>query len=457
MAVSASALMQSVASLTVVISSSRKRRVALMVVSLGLLICVSVHITMASGSLLDKAEVKDMAAANTQFALDLVRKCAAGGMKGQNVFLGPYSITTALAMTYMGARGDTAEEMKSALKWSSPEAPTAGFGSYLPLLQEAASPASKGYVLVGAQRIYVSRKMTLTGEFSKATQQHFSSEAQTADFVGQAEKERDNINSWVSGQTRGKITDLLPSGSLDSMTAMVLVQALYFKGNWMHKFDARKTQPADFFAPNGKIRVSMMQQERNFNYGKFQELGCTAVELPYASNSDNSSSHDLSMLILLPDAKDGLGQLEEQLTAADLEKVRKNLHSVKVNLKLPKFSVESSFALKDILIKLGMTLAFHNQKADFSGMVTGPDAELLYISEVFHKAVVEVNEEGTEAAAATAVRMMKRSLPVFYPFIADHPFLFFILDARADVVLFSGRLTVPPAASEAQSQGKEEL
>lgn len=290
---------------------------------------ISVLITMASGDLSRLPEVKDMAISNTQFTLDLVRKFGTD-QKDKNVFFAPYSITTALAMTYMGARGNTAEEMRKVLKWSSAEAPTKGFGSYLSLLQRASSGETPGYILVGAQCIYIDTKLSLKPEFSSAAQQHFASDAKTADFGGNPDGERVNINSWVTDQTRGKIQDLLPSGSIDSLTAMVLVQATYFKGNWMHKFDAKDTKPGDFFSPQGKVKVNMMQQTRNFNYGVSPRLKCAAVELPYASNSANAMRHDLSMLILLPDAQDGLDKLEADLTHDSLEQIRSSLHSQKV-------------------------------------------------------------------------------------------------------------------------------
>ena len=286
-------------------------------------------ITMASGDFLGVLEVKDMADSNTRFALDLVRKCGED-QKGQNIFLAPYSITTALAMTYMGAGGDTAKEMKDVLRWSSTEAPTKGFGSYLPLLQGAAGGETPGYVLVGAQRIYVSGKLSLKPEFSSAAQQHFASDAKTANFAGDPDGERVSINSWVTDQTRGKIHDLLPSGSIDPLTAMVLVQATYFKGNWMHKFHAENTKPADFFSPQGKVTVNMMQQTRNFQYAVSRDLKCTAVELPYASNNAKARNHDLSMLILLPDARDGLDKLEADLTHDSLEEIQSVLRSIKV-------------------------------------------------------------------------------------------------------------------------------
>ncbi|XP_076453821.1 leukocyte elastase inhibitor-like isoform X1 [Babylonia areolata] len=403
---------------------------------------------MASGDLSGVAEVKDMAISNTHFTFDLLRQCGADA-KGKNMFFAPYSITTALAMTYLGARNKTAQGMKQALKWSS-DIPKNGFGSYLPLLKESSAGQTPGYILVGAQRIYVNAGLSLKPEFSTETQKHFASQAVTAEFATNPDGERETINSWVSEQTRDKIRDLLPAGSMNPLTRMVLVQAMYFKGNWKHKFDALNTKPADFFTPQGTVKVDMMQQTRNFNFGKSSSLDCAAVELPYASNSAGADRHDLSMLILLPDAVDGLEKLEAKLTHDALVQLQHEMHSVKVDLKLPRFSVESSFELKKVLSRLGMGEAF-GENADFSGMVD----EELYISQVFHKAVVEVNEEGSEAAAATAVVMMARCLPIVMPFVADHPFLFFIVDKRADVILFSGRLANPPTAGS--SLLKEDL
>ncbi|KAL8598852.1 hypothetical protein ACOMHN_015431 [Nucella lapillus] len=408
---------------------------------------------MASRDLSNVPEVKDMAVANTHFTIDLLRRCAADA-KGESLFFAPYSITTALAMTFLGAKGSTATEMKQVLRWTS-DIPKEGFGSYLPLLDQAAAvnpTTSSGYVLVGAQRIYIRKALSLKPEFSAATQQHFASQAASADFGGNPDGERKKINGWVEEQTRNKIKDLLPAGSIDGLTAMVLVQALYFKGNWKHKFSATRTELANFHTPQGTVKVNMMQQTTKFDFGESKKLDCTVVELPYASNSGDGDAHDLSMLILLPNAPDGLEKLESSLTHATLEKLQSGMYKVKVALKLPHFKVESQFSLKSVLSSLGMPQAF-GDAADFSGMAD----EDLKISEVFHKAVVEVNEEGSEAAAATAMVMMMRSMPVIKPFTADHPFLFFILDRRANVVLFSGRLVNPPSEGGPSSQQSGDL
>ena len=267
-----------------------------------------------------------MAIANSRFMLSFLNKTE---QKCDNIIFAPYSISTALAMTCKGAGGDTAKEMKSVLKWAS-DVPTSGFGQYLGLLQEAAGMNTSGYILVGAQRIYVDGKLSVKPDFSADIQKHFNSDAQQADFAKNSDGERVNINTWVSEQTRGKIDDLLPSGSITPLTAMVLLQATYFKGNWMHKFDVVDTREVDFHSPKGTVMVNMMTQTSNFHYGHSKELGCAAVELPYASNSADPSSHDLSMLILLPDTRDGLERLESSLTYEKLQEIRGGLSSVKV-------------------------------------------------------------------------------------------------------------------------------
>ena len=284
-------------------------------------------LTMASGNLRNMPEVKDMAIANSRFMLSFLNGTE---QKSDNIIFAPYSISTALAMTCKGAKGDTAKEMKSVLKWASEDVPTSGFGQYLTLLQEAAGINTSGYILVGAQRIYVDGKLSVKPDFSTDIQKHFVSDAQQADFANNSDGERVNINTWVSEQTRGKINDLLPSGSITPLTAMVLLQATYFKGNWMHKFDAANTREADFHSPKGTVRVNMMRQTTKFHYVHWEKLGCAAVELPYASNNADSSSHDLSMLILLPDARDGLERLESSLTYEKLQEIRGSLRSVKV-------------------------------------------------------------------------------------------------------------------------------
>ena len=195
---------------------------------------------MATSALSKEPDVKEMALSNTRFTLDLLQKCASD-QPGENIFYGPFSITAALGMTYQGASGETAKQMQKVLRWNSPNSASKGFGSYLPLLEKAGSAgASAAYTLTAAQKIFVDSSISLKQDFSNKVTKHFNSDAKVVNIRSNPDGERREINKWVGEQTKGKITELLPDGSLDALTAMVLVQAMYFKGNWKSKF-------ADFF------------------------------------------------------------------------------------------------------------------------------------------------------------------------------------------------------------------
>eukprot|EP00058_Branchiostoma_floridae_P002689 XP_002588177.1 hypothetical protein BRAFLDRAFT_118881 [Branchiostoma floridae] len=284
---------------------------------------------------------------------------------------------------------------------------------------------SDKYTLQTANRLYGEQTYSFLQDFLDATNKNYGAELAAVDFKGAAEQVRGTINQWVEEQTKNKIKDLIPAGAVDAMTRLVLVNAIYFKGNWDEQFDANMTRDRDFNINNNeKVKVKMMRKEANFNYGVFEDLKCRVLELPYVEK-------ELSMLIFLPDA------------AATLQTVSSKMYSTKVNLLLPRFKLEQEFGLGDTLKKMGMGEAF-SDAADFSGMSGSKD---LFISAVVHKAFVEVNEEGTEAAAATGVVMMLCALDLEGPpeFVADHPFLFLIRDNRSNSVLFLGRMYKPEA------------
>ena len=253
------------------------------------------------------------------------------------------------------------------------------------------------------------------------------------DFA-QAEAASRTINQWVESQTNGKIKDLIPPGSLNALTRLVLTNAVYFKGDWVQPFQKRNTQEEDFtVSAQEKVKVPLMHQQTKMGY--VGEKTFQVLELPYAGR-------ELSMVVLLPKKADGLPQLEKAITVDKLSSLMSKLNVREVNAYLPKFKLETSFGLNPTLEAMGMKRAF-SREADFSGISS---AEALYISAVLHKAYVDVNEEGTEAAAATGVLMKghaaRRPQPVPV-FRADHPFLFLIRDTREGSVLFMGRLTNP--------------
>ncbi|XP_078686710.1 leukocyte elastase inhibitor-like isoform X2 [Branchiostoma floridae x Branchiostoma belcheri] len=382
----------------------------------------------AKGGAGGSVRMEQLSAANTEFALSLYRQlCGDSG----NVFFSPYSISVALAMTSLGARGSTEAAMKGTLCYKDMSNDVL-HSTFSTLHQQLY--ASDKYTLQTANRLYGEQTYSFLQDFLNATRKNYGAELASVDFKGAAEQVRGTINKWVEEQTKDKIKDLIPAGAVDAMTRLVLVNAIYFKGNWDKQFKAEMTQDMDFNINNNeKVKVPMMKMEEKFNYGEFQDQKFRVLELPYVEK-------ELSMLIFLPDEVEGIRNLESALTATTLQTVSSQMYSTKVNLMLPRFKLEQDFSLGETLKKMGMGEAF-SDGADFSGMSAAAD---LFISEVVHKAFVEVNEEGTEAAAATGVRMKMRMMPrPPVPFLVDHPFMFLIRDNRSNSVLFLGRMSKP--------------
>ncbi|XP_078686719.1 leukocyte elastase inhibitor-like isoform X10 [Branchiostoma floridae x Branchiostoma belcheri] len=374
--------------------------------------------------------MEQLSAANTEFALSLYRQlCGDSG----NVFFSPYSISVALAMTSLGARGSTEAAMKGTLCYKDMSNDVL-HSTFSTLHQQLY--ASDKYTLQTANRLYGEQTYSFLQDFLNATRKNYGAELASVDFKGAAEQVRGTINKWVEEQTKDKIKDLIPAGAVDAMTRLVLVNAIYFKGNWDKQFKAEMTQDMDFNINNNeKVKVPMMKMEEKFNYGEFQDQKFRVLELPYVEK-------ELSMLIFLPDEVEGIRNLESALTATTLQTVSSQMYSTKVNLMLPRFKLEQDFSLGETLKKMGMGEAF-SDGADFSGMSAAAD---LFISEVVHKAFVEVNEEGTEAAAATGVFMLGCSMPAPPTstwFIVNRPFMFFIRDNHTNSFLFCGKLQTP--------------
>ncbi|XP_071084308.1 leukocyte elastase inhibitor-like isoform X3 [Haliotis cracherodii] len=375
--------------------------------------------------------VKQVATANSQFGLDLYKKVASD-LKDSNVFLSPFSISAALAMTQLGARGDTAAQMNQVLKWTNlQDSVHPGFEDYLGLLKTQGD-----YVLTTANRLFVSDICQLLPDFLKDTMLHYEAETALADFQGSTAREVKKINAWVEATTNGKILNLIED--LDPSTILVLVNAVYFKGSWEQMFSKECTNKSKFTVnADQEVIVDMMHLKKKFNLCFDETLNCQILEMPYVGG-------DLAMYVFLPKCLDGLDDLEHKLNVNTLEFALSHMQKLMVSVTLPKFTLQSSFHLNGILKSLGMTHAFDEHKADLSGI---DGTRLLYISEVVHKAFLEVNEEGSEAAAATAVIVLQRKRvreDVEY-FVANRPFLVIIKDTRADMVLFMGRLLNPCA------------
>ena len=370
-----------------------------------------------------------------------LQKALPGG-KTENAFFSPFSISTALSMSYLGAREQTAQQMSDVLALSGlKDRVHDEYEKYLSIILKG----NNNFTLHVANRLFPNQAMKVEKEFVNRCVKHYKADVLSLDF-SQAAKSAKTINDWVSDQTKGKIKDLVSPDVLSSNTFMVLVNAIYFKGNWASQFDKERTNKGRFHINfSEEVIVDMMYQKRKLPYTYQPDYLCSVLEMPYKGES-------LSMVFILPDTLDGLSSLENRLSPDLLQGFRSSLKSNSdVEVYIPKFKVETKFELAPVLSKLGMPNAF-SQNADFSGMDKTKEVS---ISNVIHQAFVEVNEEGTEAAAATAVKMMKRAAIRNPVFKADKPFLFYIIDRKTNIVLFSGRLVRPEEDIVASS--KDEL
>ncbi len=362
-----------------------------------------------------------------------------------NLFCSPYSISTALAMTYAGARGQTETQMAKVLYFPTlagekvPPEPLMQEGQFHSafgvVVKDLNQRAKKGnYELAVANALWGQKGYKLLNDFRKLIKTEYDGRLTEVDFVTATESARQTINAWVEQKTRDKIRELIKQGVVDAMTRLVLTNAIYFKGNWARRFKKDRTREASFTLASGeKVDAPMMNQTGEFRYMEAEDF--QALELPYVDN-------ELSMIILLPKETDGLPEFEKKLKLEDFSQWLDGLHRREVIVSVPKFKTTSQFSLASVLKSMGMADAFLARAADFSGITGSRD---LFISAVIHKAYVDVNEEGTEAAAATGVTMRLTSAgpsqtPVFR---ANHPFLFLIRDNHSGSILFIGRLTNP--------------
>uniref|UniRef100_A0A4W6G0R8 Leukocyte elastase inhibitor n=1 Tax=Lates calcarifer TaxID=8187 RepID=A0A4W6G0R8_LATCA len=384
--------------------------------------------------------------ANTTFCLDLFRKLSDNDNTA-NVFFSPFSISSALAMVMLGARGNTATQISEVhdtwqdgcLKTQDCQDVHTSFTQLLTEFNKADAP----YALSVANRLYGEQSYQFVEDFLTQTRKLYNAELESVDFKTSSEAARVNINSWVEKQTQGKIRDMLPKDVLDNDSRLVLVNAMYFKGTWNKTFERIDTYDAKFRLNKSDTKpVKMMNKTADFPLASIPEANCQILEMPYKGK-------ELSMLIFLPneieDDTTGLEKLEKQLTYEKfVEWTRPDMMSeVEVDVKLPQFKLEETYDLKDVLKNMGMVDAFDDKKSDFSGMSGTKD---LILSEVIHKTHVEVNEEGTEAAAATGACVRLLSGRMYFNlahFIADHPFLFFIRHNTTMSVLFAGRFCSP--------------
>jgi serpin B len=372
------------------------------------------------------AGLADAVHGNTRFALDLYRtqRDARG-----NLFFSPYSISAAMAMAYAGARGGTAAQMTRTLYFD--QDPGRLHPALGALEARIAGVGREGELqLRVANRLWPHTGCRLLDEYVTLLGRCYGASLTPLDYQ-RPEAARQTINAWVQEQTGGRITDLIPTGILKSLTRLVLVNAIYFKGRWSSPFRLRFTRRAPFWVtPGGAAQAQMMSQTHEFGYREAGDL--QVLDLPYAGG--------LSMIVLLPRSRDGLAALEDALTVENLSRWIDGLDPARVELFLPRFMITFPVQLDAALGSLGMVDAFSEQ-ADFSGM---DGTRRLFIGAALHKAFVKVNEEGAEATAATALAMAEGMPPSAPPvFRADHPFLFLIREQHTGCILFLGRVINP--------------
>jgi serine protease inhibitor len=379
--------------------------------------------------------IKEVVNTNNQFAIDLYDELDKDG----NLFFSPYSIYSALGMTYEGAEGQTKEEMKTVFGFPNNIRPN------FAAIYNDINTGNNAYVLRTGNALWVQQDYPLLEEYLSAVEKYYGGKAANVDFINEAEKSRLTINSFIEEQTNDKIKELLPQGSIDAMTRLVLTNAIYFKGTWEFEFKKSETRERDFkVSPDETVTAQMMQmrpEDTKFNYASLDKL--KVLELPYKGDK-------ISMIILLPrqgeefnHEKGELVNYEYSLDDIELGKLdeyKKAMHPVDIsNIMIPRFEFDNKYYMKQTLSNMGMPTAFSPQ-ADFSGMTGSTD---LYISSVIHQAYVKVDEKGTEAAAATGIVMKLTSAGPSNFFIADHPFIFIIQDKETGNILFLGRVIDP--------------
>ncbi|XP_030064998.1 serpin B10 [Microcaecilia unicolor] len=379
--------------------------------------------------------MESLSASNTSFALDLFKKLSEGNA-GKNIFFSPWSISTALAMVYLGTKGNTATQMAQHPGNKKDDIIHSGFHT----VSDEVNKPNRAYILNTANRIYGEVTYPFLDVYLQLIWKYYQVNPQAVNFIEAAEDARKEINSWVVNQTQNKIQNLLPPGSINSLTKLVLVNAIYFKGNWEQKFLEENTQERTFRLSKTESKpVQMMYQRSKFNISYLEELSTKVLKLPYVNK-------ELSMFILLPDdindTSTGLEQLEREVAYEKIAEWTSSdrMEVSEVEVELPRIKLEEKYDLRETLSLMGMSDVFSQEKADLSGISTRNN---LYVSDVFHKAYLEINEEGTEAAAATGGVLEMRKGLIRLKFEADHPFLFFIRHNKANTILFYGRFCSP--------------
>ncbi len=373
-----------------------------------------------------ETEPYDIVHSNNAFAVDMYKQLLSGT---EDIVFSPFSLATVLTMTYSGANGKTKTQMATTLHLE----PDSNIHPAFSKLLDQINSEHPNIVLKTANAVFPQVGHPFLPTFNGILSKYYRVESVPKDYAKDPEAARRSINKWAEEKTEKKIVDLIPKGILDALTRMVLVNAIYFKGDWKNQFVPESTADGVFHLDDqAKVHVSMMHQKGSFPYKETDDM--QVLEMPYSGNR-------LSFIVFLPKATTGLAGFEKTLTLNRLTELMSGLHPCEVSLSFPKIRIASSFRLKSKLKALGMTEAFDRNRADFSGM---DGKKWLYISAVLQKAFLELDEKGSTAAAASAVVMRLKAMPLQTPeFRADHPFLFLIRDKTTGSILFMGRVVKP--------------
>ncbi|XP_069890545.1 antithrombin-III isoform X3 [Dipodomys merriami] len=389
--------------------------------------------------------VWELSRANSHFATTFYQHLADSKKDDDNIFLSPLSISTAFAMTKLGACNDTLKQLMEVFKFNTISEKTSDqihffFAKLNCRLYRKANLSSH---LVSANRLFGDKSLTFNETYQDISEVVYGAKLQPLDFKENAEKSRVTINNWVANKTEGRITNVIPPDAINELTVLVLVNTIYFKGLWKSKFSPENTKKETFYKGDDKsCSVSMMYQEGKFRYRRVAE-GTQVLELPFKGD-------DITMVLILPKPEKNLAKVEQELTPELLQEWLDSLEEMMLVAHVPRFRVEDSFSLKEHLQDMGLVDLFNPEKSHLPGIVAEGRNDL-YVSDAFHKAFLEVNEEGSEASASTAIMIAGRSLnPNRVTFRANRPFLVLIREVTLNTIVFMGRIANPCEMDESQ-------
>ncbi|XP_032173508.1 antithrombin-III [Mustela erminea] len=382
--------------------------------------------------------VWELSRANSRFATAFYKHLADSKNDKDNIFLSPLSISTAFAMTKLGACDNTLKQLMEVFKFDTISEKTSDQVHFFfaKLNCRLYRKANKSSELVAANRLFGDKSLVFNETYQDISEVVYGAKLQPLNFKENAEQSRMIINKWVANKTEGRITDVVPEDAINELTVLVLVNTIYFKGLWKSKFSPENTREEPFHKANGEsCLASMMYQEGKFRYRQVAE-GTQVLELPFKGD-------DITMVLILPKMQKTLAKVEKELTPEMLQEWLDEMTEIMLVAHVPRFRIEDSFSVKELLQDMGLVDLFSPEKSRLPGIIAGGRSDL-YISDAFHKAFLEVNEEGSEAAASTVVGIAGRSLnPNKVTFKANRPFLVLIREVALNTILFMGRVANP--------------